>query len=59
MRNGFGRSCAKRFYVEAVVGVNNTASNKLAKRLLSDTLEAITDELSGEPALRYVKLIEC
>jgi hypothetical protein len=59
MRNGFGRNGAKRFYVEAVVGVTNTASNRLAKQLLSDVPEAITDEFSGEPALRYVKLFEC
>lgn len=59
MRNGLGRNGAKTFYIEAVVGVTNTASNQLAKRLLSDAPETITDEFSGEPALRYVKLIEC
>jgi hypothetical protein len=59
MRNGFGRQGAKRFYVEAVVGATNEASNKLASRLLSNSPENITDEFSGEPAFRYVKLVEC
>lgn len=59
MSNGFGRNGAKRFYIEAVVGEKNAPSNKLAKCLLSDAPESITDDMSGEPALRYVKLIEC
>ena len=59
MRNGLGKHGAKRFYVEAVVGLTNTASNKLARHLLSDTPETITDDFSGQPALRYVKLVEC
>lgn len=59
MRNGFGRNGAKKFYVEAVVGVSNEPSNRLAKRLLAATPEEITDKFSGEPAKRYVKLIEC
>ena len=59
MRNGLGRNGAKSFYLEAVVGVTNLASTKLASRLLSDTSQAITDEYSGEPALRYLKLFEC
>ena len=59
MRKGFARQGAKKFYVEAVVGVNNTASKRLAERLLSDAPEAIVDEFSGQSALRYVKLIDC
>jgi len=59
MRHGFGTRRATRFYIEAVVSLKNMASNKLAKRLLSDAPEEITDEFSREPALRYVKLIEC
>ena len=59
MKNGLRRNGVKEFYVEAVVGVGNVASNKLAKRLLSDTPEEITDELSGEQAFQYLKLIKC
>jgi hypothetical protein len=59
MRNGFAKHGGKRFYVEAVVGLTNTASNRLAKFLLSDTPETITDQFSRKPALRYVKLVEC
>jgi len=59
MRIGFGKRGAKAFYVEAVVGLTNIASNKLASRILSSAPETITDEFSGEPALRYVKLFQC
>jgi hypothetical protein len=58
MRKGFMRCGAKQFYVEGVVSVDNEPSNKIAKRLLSDTPTAITDEFCGQPALQYVKLIE-
>jgi hypothetical protein len=59
MRHGFGKHGAKRFYVEAVVGLENIASNMLAKRLLSDAPETIIDAFSGESALRYVKPVDC
>ncbi|HEX7115273.1 MAG TPA: hypothetical protein VF193_09080 [Steroidobacter sp.] len=59
MRTGLRRNGVQEFYVEAVVGLDNTASNNLARRLLSEAPERITDQLSGEPALRYVKLIQC
>lgn len=59
MRKGFGRQGAKKFYVEAVVDLANAASNRLAKRLLSDAPETIVDAFSGESAHRYLKLIEC
>lgn len=58
LHRGFGRQCAKKFYVEGVVSVSNDPSNKIARRLLSDTPTAITDEVSGEAALQYLKLLE-
>jgi hypothetical protein len=57
MRNGLRRSGIRRFYVEAVVGVTNEPSKRLAARLLSPQPVACTDEFSGEPALQYVRLI--
>jgi hypothetical protein len=59
LRNGLKRNGAQQFYVEAVVAVPNTASNKLAKRLLSDNPKPCVDAYSGKPAMQYLKLIEC
>jgi len=57
MRHGFGR-IGMIFYIEAIVGADNKASQHIAEQLISDTPEAITDEISGLPAFRYVRKIE-
>lgn len=46
------------FYVEAIVGLDNLASQKVAARSLSDTPESTIDRVSGKPALHYIKLVE-
>jgi hypothetical protein len=48
-----------QLYINAVVGVENIASQKVAGRILSDTPTAITDEVSGLPALYYLRLFQC
>lgn len=58
LRNGFMRNGAKKIYLEAVVAVSNTPSNKVAKKVLSDTPTQCTDAYSGQPALQYIRLIE-
>lgn len=45
-------------YIEAIVGVDNLASQKVASRLLSAEPESIKDNVSGEPALHYVKFVD-
>lgn len=56
--NGFKATPIKRFYIEAIVGVSNIPSNKLAAKMLSSTPEECTDAFSGQPALQYLRLIE-
>jgi RimJ/RimL family protein N-acetyltransferase len=56
MQRGFGRIGA--FYVEAIVGADNKASKRVAEQIICGTPEAITDEISGFPAFRYVRRIE-
>jgi hypothetical protein len=51
---GMSRTPVAEFYVEAVVGADNVASNKIAARVLSATPEAIKDEDSGEEAFQYL-----
>ena len=58
MRAGFGRHMP-RFYIQAVVGTTNVASQKVASRLFEDAPEAITDSVSEQPALAYLRLIHC
>jgi hypothetical protein len=58
IRNGFKATPLKEFYVEAVVGKYNLASNKIAAKVLSATPTEITDVFSGEPALQYLRLVE-
>ena len=42
------------YYLEAVIGVENEASNQLAKRLISQVPEAIFDSESSLHALYYI-----
>lgn len=58
LEHGFSaRGIIPSFYVEAVVGADNIASQKVAAATLSDTPDAGTDKFSGEPVLHYVKKI--
>lgn len=51
------RGGLKEYYLEAVVGIQNTASNKIASRLLCPNPKPIIDQLSGEPAFQYFKKV--
>ena len=59
LRRGLGRHGAKSFYVEAVVGTDNLASQRVASKIISDAPVAGTDSESGEPILQYTRLVEC
>lgn len=52
--NGMSRNGLKEMYVEAIVGMDNEASKRVAEATLSTTSNAITDTVSGQPALQYV-----
>lgn len=51
---GMARAGVSRLYIEAVVGIDNTGSQRIAERHLNPTREEITDSVSGLPAYRYV-----
>ncbi|MBH3370906.1 N-acetyltransferase [Pseudomonas carnis] len=59
LRRGLGRHGAKSFYVEAVVGRDNLASQRVASKIISESPVAGTDSESGEPVLQYTRLVEC
>lgn len=55
--NGFKKHM-KEVYIETIVGADNTASQKLSVRFISDSPKSITDVYSGLPAFQYVKLLK-
>ncbi len=48
----------KIFYIEAVVGTDNQASQRVAGQVISDAPTPITDQVSGLPAFYYRRRIE-
>lgn len=58
LANGLGRNNIKEFYLEAIVGTNNEASQKLAYKVISNIPQKCTDSVSGQDALSYTKLIK-
>lgn len=59
LRQGLGRHGVKSFYVEAVVGKDNLASQRVASKIISDSPVEGTDSESGEPIFAYTRLVEC
>jgi len=58
MKHGLSRNKVSAFYVEAIVGTHNEPSKRVAEATISATPKAVTDEVSGLPALQYVRKIE-
>lgn len=54
LRHGLSRTPMREFYLEAVVSDANIASNKIARRLISDSPKPCNDDFSGEPAQQYL-----
>lgn len=59
LRHGLSRNRVNEFYLEAIVSTENMPSNKLARRLISDSPELGTDCFSGEPIFQYLRRVEC
>jgi hypothetical protein len=57
LRHGLSRNKISSFYVEAIVSIHNEPSKRVAESTLSTTPVAVTDEVSGLPALQYVRKI--
>jgi len=55
LTNGFQRAGIPHLYVEAIIGISNEHSKKLATSVLSNSPNACTDAVSGQAALQYVK----
>jgi hypothetical protein len=57
LRHGLSRNKISSFYVEAIVSIDNEPSKRVAESTISATPVAVTDEVSGLPALHYVRKI--
>ena len=58
MAQGLAKHVDGRFYIEAVVGVVNIASNKISQNVLKVKGKRVVDQVSGEDAFQYIKLID-
>jgi hypothetical protein len=52
-KQGMVRAGVTSFYLEAVVGIDNVASQRIAACGISPSPKDITDNVSGLPALHY------
>lgn len=59
LQHGSAKSNVRTIRVEAVVGVDNIPSQKVAAACIAATPVAITDQVSGLPALHYTTKLEC
>lgn len=58
MRNSFTRAGMKAFWVEAIVGEDNVASQRLAEKVLSAPITKSADSFSGDPIVQYLRRID-
>lgn len=58
LRHGLARHGIARFYVEAVVGVDNPASQRVAEKVISPALKTDTDKFAGVPVIQYLRKID-
>jgi hypothetical protein len=58
LKSGFGRNKVKEFYLEAVISVDNIASQKMISKLFTDAPKECIDSESGLASLAYTKLIK-
>ncbi len=57
MQAALARNGMPEFYIEAILGADNMASRKIAEQVISNGPEAITENLSGLPAFKYVRKV--
>jgi hypothetical protein len=58
LKNGLSRNKIPSFYVEGVVGIDNEPSKRASAATISPSPAAITDNVSGLPALHYIRKID-
>lgn len=59
LRHGLARHGVTSFYVEAVIGQDNLASQRVAHRVISDSPVGGTDSESGQPIFAFTRHVNC
>lgn len=59
MQNGYKRAGIVKFYIEAIVEIDNIASQRVAQQTISSNPKSIIDEISGLPAFQYLRIVDC
>jgi hypothetical protein len=54
LRHGLARNGVRTFHVEAIVGADNVASQRVAEQAISSSSVAVVDGVSGHPARQYL-----
>jgi hypothetical protein len=57
LKHGLARNNIPSFYIEGIVGVDNEPSKRASAATISSSPTACTDEVSGLPALQYLRKI--
>jgi hypothetical protein len=55
---GLSQHGSSAFFIEAIVGTDNRPSQHVAKHTIAANPSAVTDEVSGLPAIRYLRKVE-
>jgi hypothetical protein len=58
MKHGFASTQMDTLFIEAIVGIDNEASKRVATATSSNNPEEVTDSVSGLPALRYLREVK-
>jgi hypothetical protein len=58
LKRGLTGNGVQAFYIEAIVGTDNEPSMRVATATISTSPVQITDDVSGLPALHYVRKVE-
>ena len=57
LEHGLSRAGIPEIHIEAVIGIDHTVSQKVAKTVFVDPPTEIVDNVSGLPALHYIRKI--
>lgn len=58
LRHGLARNGISAFWVEGIVGTDNTASQRAAERVISAPVSTSTDSQAGVPVVQYMRRID-
>lgn len=58
LKHGLAKNGIKKLYIEAIVGVDNIASQKVASKSISTKHEKVVDGYSDKDAFRYLCMVE-